>query len=163
VKVRGGWFLGNSSGDGIAIQNPKGASGTSVATIDLGTNADPGDNTLQAPTGGVINKGAGICLDIAANADQQLAASGNVFGGTTTPIDCAATGTYVLHVATGLGCTGHVDVGGNIGAFPESAGADSGAGADASADANADAGADASADSGVDLANTINVGAACSY
>jgi len=185
VKVRGGWFLGNSSGNGIAIQNPKGASGSSIASIDLGTAGDPGDNTLQAPTGGAVNKGAGICLSIAADADQVLAAEGNVFGGTTSAIDCAGPGEFVLHVANGLGCVGNADVGGSIGAFPvggagadasasagadasadadAGASADAGAGADASASADAGASADASAGADASVANVVDVGAAhCTY
>jgi hypothetical protein len=124
VKVRNSWFLGNSSGSGIDIENARGSAGTSIANINLGTDGDYGDNVVQAPSGGSVNLNSGICLLIAAGADVQLNAQGNIFGGTsTTAVNCGVTGTNVLRVANALTCTGHSDVGGTIIHFPTDGGA----------------------------------------
>jgi hypothetical protein len=119
VTVRSGWFLGNT-GSGIDIENIAGGTATGIGNIDLGTAASPGANVVQAPPGGSVNGNAGICLQIAAGADVQLAARGNVFGGDgTTAVDCAS-GAGVLRTASAasLKCENHADVGGNVIAFP---------------------------------------------
>lgn len=119
VTVRSGWFLGNSA-SGIDIENIAGGVGNGIANIDLGTAASSGGNVVQAPPGGTVNGGAGICLQIAAGADAQLLARGNVFGGSgTTPIDCAAgAGTLRIAGTASFKCANHADVGGNVVAFP---------------------------------------------
>jgi hypothetical protein len=119
VTVRSGWFLGNT-GNGIDIENGAGGAGNAIANIDLGTAASPGGNVVQAPPGGSVNGGAGICLQIAALANAQLPARGNVFGGSgTTPVNCSS-GAAVLRTAGAgnLKCENHADVGGNVVAFP---------------------------------------------
>jgi hypothetical protein len=121
VTVRSSWLLGNT-GSGVDIENAVGGSGNGIANIDLGTAASPGLNVLQAVPGGSVNGNAGICLAIAAGANVQLAARGNVFGGNgASAINCNA-GADALRVANDLKCTGHADVGGNVVAFPNDAG-----------------------------------------
>lgn len=120
VTVRGSWLLGNT-GSGIDIENAGGV-GNAIGDIDLGTAASPGQNVLQAVPGGSVNGNAGICLNVAAGADVELMARGNVFGGNgADAINCNA-GVGALRVAAGLKCNGHADVGGNIVAFPVDAG-----------------------------------------
>jgi hypothetical protein len=121
ATVRNSWLLGNT-GSGIDIENAVGGAGNAIGNIDLGTAASPGQNVLQAVPGGSVNGNAGVCLALAAGANGQLAARGNVFGGSgATPINCNS-GPGALHVAGNLKCNGHADVGGNIVAFPNDAG-----------------------------------------
>jgi hypothetical protein len=75
-----------------------------LSQINLGTTtpADPGGNTFQYAEAASPNAGAGICVDLAAAADQQLNAAGNIFEGT----NCA---TATVTLRTNNTCTGAVD------------------------------------------------------
>jgi hypothetical protein len=123
VTVRDGWFLGNSA-SGIDIEDAAGGTDNAIGNIDLGTTASPGGNVVQAPSGGAVNGNAGICLAVGANANVQLTAKGNVFGGTgATAVNCASTSATLRRASdTSLKCANHADVGGNIVAFPNDAG-----------------------------------------
>jgi hypothetical protein len=126
VTLRSSWLLGNSSGNGVDIENIQGGTNASVTNIDLGSAANGnGGNVFQAPTGGSVNGGAGICLKLpgASVTFAELNALGNVFGGTgSTAVNCASTAA-TLRTAAALACANHADVGGTIVAFPADAGA----------------------------------------
>jgi hypothetical protein len=93
LKLRNSLTRANK-GDGIYILTPQSASSSDDVThIDLGTDADPGQNSFQ-PTSGE-NTLSGICLWLGANANQTLNAVGNSFQGT----NCASTPSSLNHSA----------------------------------------------------------------
>jgi hypothetical protein len=118
VTVRASSFLGNAA-DGVHVITYNDGTTTSdaITGIDLGagTNADPGKNVLQAPTGMHPNAGAGVCLDISKNLGFKLKAQGNVFSATFDGslgfVDCVKDTANLTH-STGAGaCAAGVDVG----------------------------------------------------
>jgi hypothetical protein len=120
VKVRGSWFLGNSL-DGIDVENTAAKTSADLTKIDLGSaasGAEVGGNVVQA-SGVSANVKAGICLRLpAGTAGVTLLAQGNVF----RDVSCAnGGGTLVANGAHG--CSGGVDVGGDISASGSDAGA----------------------------------------
>ena len=111
IKVRNSIFLANG-GNGIRIASAgASAAANSLAGIDLGvtpvaTAGNAGRNTLQAQAGSNPNVGAGICIDLAANAGAQaLVAVGNQFAG----LDCTTTTPGAIRTSTS--CTGATDLG----------------------------------------------------
>jgi hypothetical protein len=90
--------------DGILISTYTAGTTTSndVNFIDLGSATDHGGNAFQYGEANSPNKGAGICLDLAATANQQLDAAGNMFEG----VDCT---TATTQLKTSVTCTGAVD------------------------------------------------------
>ena len=90
-----------------------------LSQINLGTTTAPGKNTFQYGEVNSPNKGAGICLDLAPMANQQLNAAGNIFEGA----NCATATTALKSNTT---CTGAVDYSIYIPAAVGDAGADAG-------------------------------------
>jgi hypothetical protein len=105
VKLRNSMVLGNAKA-GVAIGAADAtAAGSALAGIDLGTAQDPGRNVLQAALGSNSNTGAGLCVQLDADAgNQTLAAAGNTFAG---PRDCAAVAPGAI--TKGMDCGARVD------------------------------------------------------
>ncbi len=108
IKVRNSIFQANS-GNGIRIASA-GASAAANALngIDLGQTgaANAGRNVLQTSLGSNPNSGAGLCVDLAANAGTQaLVAAGNLFAGR----DCSTSNAGDIRTSTS--CTGATDLG----------------------------------------------------
>jgi hypothetical protein len=118
VTVRASSFLGNAQ-DGVHVITYNDGTTTSdaITGIDLGagTNADPGKNVLQAPTGKNPNVGAGVCLDITKNLGFKLKAQGNVFSSTFDGslgfVDCVKDTANLTHNSGAGACAAGVDIG----------------------------------------------------
>jgi hypothetical protein len=112
VVVRRSVSLANH-GSGIRISSHRVspiADDVDASGIDLGSQADPGDNIVQSTAAGEANEGAGLCLDLPPCAGVSLAAEGLVFGGGN---DCGGVNPGPL--SRGTACTGGVDLGVAIG------------------------------------------------
>ena len=84
IQVRNSMFKSNAH-NGVNIIS---GADSDLTGIDLGTAADPGDNTLQSAAGSGPNSYAGLCVNLTvAPTTQTLKAAANVFAGK----DCTAT------------------------------------------------------------------------
>jgi hypothetical protein len=112
VKLRSSTALGNATA-GVHIFSFASVPVTNdVSHLDLGVAGDYGLNVLQAPSSAdagapPANTGAGICLQVTANAGQILSALGNTlvsFAKPVTAVDCSSAAT-AAKVSSNTTCT----------------------------------------------------------
>lgn len=103
---------------GVSVRTSTVSSSNDTSYIDLGTAAEPGQNTLQSLASSdagpsAQNTAAAVCYAILPNSSQTLSAEGNVWTNAigNAAIDCS--GTSPGQLSSGAVCTGAVDVAGS--------------------------------------------------